>query len=614
MSSPRIVITSSDGGMELWEDRQAGQVNALEVSLHREQQAVRSEASCLQSLENRRRRFVEEYEWEDQDAPLVIQTAETLDLRHWCREQSWSYYGECGKMSRRKLLPSFRRRNIPALETGCKCGAGVYAMPSLDDVPLLLRGLTEADVRVLRPLDIRCGKYRQMVHGYRQRTGPFRVTWSALSVCEKLDAVVDKHRRRKLVRVFDWLMANPASSYRKFVVMQSRGVAQPMLLQIFSAPKFRGIECALWPTLYRTPTMCESIMEGQSNRATGKQSFMNKVLSSVVDYSLSFELLQYQYDRWLFKTITGAVNSSRASGCSPNVGLQHKSFSATYWRWQHLYLLDAVRQYGYPSFFVTVSPYEWTFPWPTFVEELHHDQGLQPTELPVLETIHVAHTLEKIARGFLTGANCNRWRQHLFGDTVNPANRNVLTYFYRFEFQERDTLHLHMLVWVKDVSVVRADLLQASIPWQNQSDAFLVADVQKSDRSSLAVNESPCNSFVQKPDGTTQLEFRYTAEDTHRNIRAFVTTLLGSMRCRTNVQVADGKEMLLKYVTSYVMKMHDASTSKGLYCLDISGFQVANSFLWMVHPLVPEMVFQLSTIKVAWTDKMTKQFRPPYPG
>ena len=49
-----------------------------------------------------------------------------------------------------------------------------------------------------------------------------------------------------------------------------------------------------------------------------------------MDYSLDFKILQYQYDRWLFKTITRAINSSKASGCSPNCGLQQKSFSATY--------------------------------------------------------------------------------------------------------------------------------------------------------------------------------------------------------------------------------------------------------------------------------------------
>lgn len=123
-------------------------------------------------------------------------------------------------------------------------------MVSVDKIPLLLRGLTEGDVRVLRPFDIHYGEYRRMVHRYRQRTGPFHLSWSALYVQEKLDAVVDQQRRRKLVCVFNWLMSNAASSYQKFVVMQSRGVAGPMLFEIFSASQFHGIECTLWPTLY----------------------------------------------------------------------------------------------------------------------------------------------------------------------------------------------------------------------------------------------------------------------------------------------------------------------------------------------------------------------------
>lgn len=76
--------------MDLWEDRQAGQVNTLEVSLQREQQAVHSQASRLQSLKNCHQRFLEEYQWEDQDAPSIIQPPEALDLRHWCRMQSCS--------------------------------------------------------------------------------------------------------------------------------------------------------------------------------------------------------------------------------------------------------------------------------------------------------------------------------------------------------------------------------------------------------------------------------------------------------------------------------------------------------------------------------------------
>ena len=72
--------------------------------------------------------------------------------------------------------------------------------------------------------------------------------------------------------------------------------------------------------------------------------------------------------------------------------------------------------------------------------------------------------------------------------------------------------------------------------------------------------------------------------------------------------------MLLKYVSSYVTKMHEAATVEGLYCTDVTGFQAANSFLRSVRPLAPEMAFQLSNMKVAWTDKQTKQFRAPHPG
>lgn len=104
--------------------------------------------------------------------------------------------------------------------------------------------------------------------------------------------------------------------------------------------------------------MCETIIEGATSRESAKVAFMTKLLSNVFDYQLHFELLQFQYDRWIFKTITGAVNTGRVTGCSPAIALQHKTFSIGYWQWQHRLLIDAVQQYGFPSFFVTISPYE----------------------------------------------------------------------------------------------------------------------------------------------------------------------------------------------------------------------------------------------------------------
>ena len=122
------------------------------------------------------------------------------------------------------------------------------------------------------------------------------------------------------------------------------------------------------------------------------------------------------------------------------------------------------------------------------------------------------------------------------------------------------------------------------------------------------------DSFEERPDGSTTLRFHYAQEEADRNLKAYVTTLLGALRCRTDVQVADGRGMLLKYEYSYVTKMHESATSKGLYCTEVTGFQAANSFLRTVCTLAPEMAFQLSNIKIAWTGKMTRQFTPPHPG
>ena len=58
----------------------------------------------------------------------------------------------------------------------------------------------------------------------------------------------------------------------------------------------------------------------------------------------------------------GAVESGRKHNCTPLQSLDCKEFCTGYWQWCHLFLIDAVKQYGYPSLFITISPSEWTFP------------------------------------------------------------------------------------------------------------------------------------------------------------------------------------------------------------------------------------------------------------
>lgn len=48
-----------------------------------------------------------------------------------------------------------------------------------------------------------------------------------------------------------------------------------------------------------------------------------------------------------------------------------------------------------------------------------------------------------------------------------------------------------MLLWLEDIGVTRADLLNATVPWHNAEDTFVVADTQKSDKSYLKVHTHP---------------------------------------------------------------------------------------------------------------------------
>ncbi|KAJ7359040.1 hypothetical protein OS493_019947 [Desmophyllum pertusum] len=561
----------------------------------------------------KRQQFVQRYrERSTLETTSTIFTKETKDLQFWIEHQSWSYCSSCRCLEPQKMLPSFSKRNsIRPLKT-CSCSSGRYVIPDEEDIPLILLDLTEEQVQTLRPFEIDDGPYQRRQYGYRIRTDPFRVSWSKKSVLEKIHNIADTIDREKASLAYQLLMTRKESSYSKFVNMRDSNVRDPWPYEIYSNPVFRGIECALWPAVYHKTELCESIISGNVSRQSGKVAFQKKVFGPVIDYAISYQMLHYQYDRWLFKTITGAINTARQSHCSPARALEDKSFSYQYWQWQHRVLIDAVHQFGYPSFFVTISPFEWTFPFPQWLHRIREMTGRGPTDLPMLETAHITHVLEQVVRGHLCGSNTKRWRQHLFSNTTNPMSRNVETFFYRFEFQGRGTVHMHLLVWLKDMTRIRAELIQATIPWSIPNDAYHVADLQSSDSTVLPVQNLP--SHFQETNTGTRLNLQYTEEDRTRKIRAYITTLLGALSCRTDVQCTDGRGMVLRYVSSYVSKCHDGATSEALYSKNLGGYQAAASFLRTMQPLEPEMYLQLTSTKMAWTPSRTKRMTAVGPG
>jgi hypothetical protein len=406
-------------------------------------------------------------------------------------------------------------------------------------------------------------------------------------------------------------MENELSSYKTFVELRQTAMTDSKRFNVYDFSQNVGIECALWPNLYPTLDFCETSLSGANNRASTKIAFMTKVFSQISDYGTNFELLQFHYDLWIFKTISGAITTARKKYCSPARALDAKTFSADYWKWHNYCLIDAVRQFGPPTLFLTISPSEWSFPLPPWLKTLQQLTGLGETELSAYETLHFVNVLEQLVRGYMCGSNDSRWKSHLFAHCRKTGENNVLNYFYRFEFQKRGTVHMHILVWLKRLQQTRVEHVRADIPWGDLDSAYVVYNLQKSDKGSLPINET--DTEVQTENGVSILKIRHPAEAFAHNIRGYISTILPALQCRMDVQFSDGHGMLLKYVSSYVTKAHDAYNSGALYTVHTTPYQAAFRYLKEMAPLEPEMWLSLSSKKIAWTPHRLKRFYVPLP-
>ena len=180
-------------------------------------------------------------------------------------------------------------------------------VPRYENIPLELRSLAEQHVAALRQFDIDSGQYECMKYGYRKKTGILRLSCSKDPVEHKIALLPSVEDRAICTTALNFLLSTSSSSYEKFYDM---------------------------PNLYPFTTWCDTIHDGSSDRKSSKISFITKCLSEVIDYSLHFNLLPFQCDRWLYKTITGAIHSSPLSTTKPVSAfqaLQDKPFPKGYW-------------------------------------------------------------------------------------------------------------------------------------------------------------------------------------------------------------------------------------------------------------------------------------------
>jgi hypothetical protein len=337
--------------------------------------------------------------------------------------------------------------------------------------------------------------------------------------------------------------------------MHISNVSDKREINLYQLDERLGIECALWPHVYPFTNWCETAIKENNSRLSRKISFLTKVFSNILDYSLDYEILQFHY-MWIFTTVSGAISSARKMHATPVRALNGKTFSPGYWKMQHRLLLDAIDQFGYPSLFVTLSPYEWTFPFPKWITDIRKLTGRGPTTLAGYETIHIAHVLEQLIRGYITGSNQSSWKRHILSYGNRGNVKNVNTYFYRFEFQQRGTVHVHLLVWLKNISQIQYNLIRADIPYEDKDLAFLVHKLQPSDKNALPLNDE--TTSIDIVNSNRILNISHPAEAFAINLRGYIQTSLPTLSCRMDVQTTDGKGMILRYVTSYVSKWKDA--------------------------------------------------------
>ena len=456
----------------------------------------------------------------------------------------------------------------------CKClrqktGKPHY-VPQPDHVPEELRNLKPQVIDALRPLDIDAGRYERANYGYRVHSSMMTFAWAAKSVSDKIEDLKKRHDREAADRAFEYLMECDDSMYASFVLRQDKYLASfaevPEEKKRKRPLRFieeKGLECALWPHIYWHKNLCETVVRATDERRTWsrrtglsddsgsesseessaesnkdedsekesgseesgedgstpwlrkgrhsiRQSFMTKVLSPVVGYSEDYELLHFVYDLVMWSTLGATKNAAR--GVPLRLALKGASFTPAYWKVRHLGVIDMQRQCGYPGLFRTRAPYEKSFPYHQWVMDEMAKTGRGRQMLAGPETLHQAHVLRELDRGYFSGTNYRRagdqslkWTRHLLAGEAPPAiegveqqvqqpPRTVLNQFSRLEFQDgkrkrgtqryhgRGTTHSHTLDYLENADSIRLESkVSATLPAETEDPLLrgLVLDGQR---------------------------------------------------------------------------------------------------------------------------------------
>ena len=218
-----------------------------------------------------------------------VQSVHAHGLYAWCRWNSWMMCKGCMSMVPCSLRANrMSNQNVMTSLRNCRSCAMEYVV------------LNHEILSALRVFDVDLGNAPpRHAAGFRRHGGILSLSWCLNSVEEKLENLGAGSRFRGEEALL-CLLALRESAYshfyrehRNFLQSSESDAKLPIT---FLSTKY--LECALWPDLFPFKSWWDSYWDGSENMyRSAKASYLSKVLCPIVEHGMSFDLLQYNFDK-----------------------------------------------------------------------------------------------------------------------------------------------------------------------------------------------------------------------------------------------------------------------------------------------------------------------------
>lgn len=568
----------------------------------------------------KRMRYLYEHSCNHGQDTLEISEPHVRELQGWFEYGSYALCEICAGIQPQKLNEKdlFLKQNV--VIPSCKvCSAGKYIRPQVHQIPLALQNLTPSEIEALRPMSIHQGEIRAHRAGYRGHTKFTRLKWKHTSFEERA-AELSEESRHRVKRAYRFLMQYNGSAFREFDKQRGQQESYGSLLP-FDAIQWPHIENSLFPDLYPHRSWCDSVwLEKDEQYASSKASFIAKAYSAVLDYAYDFTLVQFVYDRWIWRTITSAQNAALHQGSVLDMCLKCRTFAPEHMKNARCVLTDVVRQAGCPDGMLTLAPNEWHWILHTALKDgLDKVAAFDIFEFGGPIAMHITHCTQQLVLGYFFGKNGNKpwaWRSHIFANKKMPHLENAKYIFLRAEIQEgeertsqgRCAWHFHCIYWLFDVkSTMIHHSLLAHCPTDYAEVSYWMHEVQRSHAPYMDEAENRPTHWTLNGN----LVVHYPLSSVEARLRPVHKISLLSLRGHQDWQVTVGDQTAaVEYLTS---KMRYAS-KQGQKLSHLkhhrTGFSAARAFVETYRPHEAEIWASLSRMRVCIGTALSNMQQP----